>query len=82
MYVNECTGHQGDADLELEQVQAKSLCILAFLPHILDSHADGRNAYLGVLKEAAEQFKGRRFSFLWVEGGKQPDLEANFEVGG
>ncbi len=48
---------------------------MAFLPNILDSGADGRNAYLAILKELAEKYKGRPFSYLWAEGGSQSDLE-------
>lgn len=82
VFVNGCMGHDGDLSLELETVPSKTLCIIAFLPHILDSGAEGRNAYLQVLTASAEAFKGRPFSFLWSEGGKQPALEANLEVGG
>uniref|UniRef100_A0A061QIT2 protein disulfide-isomerase n=1 Tax=Tetraselmis sp. GSL018 TaxID=582737 RepID=A0A061QIT2_9CHLO len=78
----ECAGRDGDASVGLEPARAKTLCVVAFLPHILDTKAEGRNAYIEVLKDAAESFKGRPFSFLWAEGGKQPALEANVEVGG
>lgn len=65
-----------------EAGQAKQLCILAFLPHIMDSQAKGRNALLDILKEQAEHFKTRNFGFVWAEAGAQPGLEANFGVGG
>eukprot|EP00899_Mesostigma_viride_P007599 jgi/Mesvir1/16840/Mv15733-RA.1 len=58
------------------------LCILAFVPHILDSGAAGRYAYLDILRDAAEAHKMRDFSFLWAEGGSQPQLEAAVGVGG
>ncbi|KAK9811676.1 hypothetical protein WJX72_008165 [[Myrmecia] bisecta] len=60
----------------------QQLCLLAFLPHILDSGAKGRHAYIKVLQSVADKFKDRQFSYHWVEGGKQPALEANLEVGG
>mmetsp|Transcript_22746 Transcript_22746/g.57299 ORF Transcript_22746/g.57299 Transcript_22746/m.57299 type:complete len:462 (-) Transcript_22746:276-1661(-) len=82
VFVNECIGHAGDASLELEQVDAKTLCIVAFLPNVLDSGAAGRNAYIDTLKVGAEAFKGRPFSFLWAEGGTQSALEGNVDVGG
>lgn len=82
VFVNECIGHAGDASLELEQVDAKTLCIVAFLPNVLDSGAAGRNAYIDTLKAGAEAFKGRPFSFLWAEGGTQSALEGNVDVGG
>ena len=44
----QCVGHAADADLDLHGVKPKQLCLLAFLPHILDSKAEGREAYLQV----------------------------------
>ena len=41
-----CVGHAADASLDLGEVQAKQLCIIAFLPHILDSKAAGREEHL------------------------------------
>jgi len=82
VFVNNCVGHEGDETLDLEGVPAKTLCIIAFLPHILDSTAAGRTGYLDIIHGVAEQFKGRPFSFLWAEGGKQAGLEANLGVGG
>jgi protein disulfide-isomerase A6 len=61
---------------------AASLCVIGFLPHILDSGAKGRNDYIKVLTTVADKFKDRPFSYFWVEGAKQPGLEASLEVGG
>lgn len=77
-----CTGVQADKDLGLASVPAKKLCIVAFLPNILDSKAVGREKYIKVLKYAAEKYKDRPFSYLWVQGGAQAALETNFDVGG
>ena len=43
-----CVGHAADEELDLKEVKAKQLCIVAFLPHILDSKAEGREAYIQV----------------------------------
>ena len=43
-----CIGHEANVTLGLEALPARQLCFLAFLPHILDSGASGRNAYLKV----------------------------------
>ena len=51
-----------------------ALCAVALLPHILDSGADGRNAYLATLKTVAKRNR-RLYSFLWTEAGMQPKLE-------
>lgn len=55
------------------------ICVLAALPHILDSSADGRNAYKELLSKVAKTFRGSAFSFLWFEGSSQPELEQVFE---
>ena len=64
------------------KVAPKRTCFIAFLPDILDSHAFGRNAYIGTLKKLADAFKDRPFSYMWVSGTTQPALENNFGVGG
>ena len=48
----------------LKECGQKQLCMIAFLPHILDSLATGRNAYIEILKDAAEKYKQRPFG--WV----------------
>ena len=55
---------------------ARQACVLAFLPHILDAGAAGRNRSLGVLRATAATFAGRPWGFAWSEGGAQPALEA------
>ena len=45
----------------LEQCSERQLCFVAFLPHILDSMAEGRNEYIQILKAVAEKYKQRSF---------------------
>ena len=47
----------------LEQCSERQLCFVAFLPHILDSMADGRNEYIQILKTVAEKYKQRSFGW-------------------
>ena len=68
----------GDGD----DVAAKQLCFIVFLPDILDSKASGRNSYISILKKVADKYKDRPFSYLWVSANKQPKLEEFFGVGG
>ena len=56
-------------------VEATTTCIIAVLPHILDSGAKGRNDYLAVLKAVAAANARKPFAFLWTEMGSQPQLE-------
>jgi len=75
----ECLGMN---DPGLEKADPAQLCFIAFLPDILDSKAEGRNAYIDALKALAAEHKARKWSYLWVEGGKQKALEESLGVGG
>ena len=66
----------------LEECSKKQLCMVAFLPHILDSMAEGRNGYLSTLAEVGEKYKQRSFGWVWAEGGANAELEGELEVGG
>lgn len=66
--------------LTLRGLSTRSL--VAFLPHILDSGAAGRQRHLGMLRDLAAKFRERPFGFLWAQGGAQPALERSLEVGG
>lgn len=52
-------------------------CIVAFLPHIYDDQASGRDASLKTLDEAFKASKkaGKNIGFLWSQGGDQFELE-------
>lgn len=76
-----CVGHEANAALDLKAVKPKQLCLVAFLPHILDSKVEGRNGYLTMLKDLALLYKDRPFAWFWAEGGAQSALEANVGVG-
>lgn len=56
------------------------ICVLAALPHILDSGAAGRNKYRDTLASMAKSFRGSAYHFLWFEGGSQSDLEQALEM--
>jgi hypothetical protein len=42
----------------------------------------GRNRYVNILRKTAEAYKDKPYSYLWVQGAVQTDLENNFGVGG
>ncbi|KAM9798214.1 protein disulfide-isomerase A6 [Neosynchiropus ocellatus] len=58
------------------------LCIIAVLPHILDTGASGRNSYLDVMMKMAEKYKKKLWGWLWTEAGAQLDLESSLGIGG
>ena len=60
----------------------KQLCTIAFLPHILDSGAAGRNEYITMLQSLADKYKTRPFGWLWAEGAGQTKLEEAVDIGG
>ncbi|WPT13493.1 Protein disulfide-isomerase like 2-2 [Picochlorum sp. SENEW3] len=75
VWVDHCLGDGQDA-------APKQICLVAFLPHILDSKADGRNRYISMLKEISLSYKERPFSWFWVQGAAQSNLEEALGVGG
>lgn len=62
VFESTCTGNQ-------------KLCVIMFVPHILDSLAKGRNQYLDTLGAVAKSLRGSPYSFAWSEGGAQMKLE-------
>jgi len=65
-----------------KQCGGKALCVIAFIPHILDTGAAGRNEYLGTLKALAEKNKRKPFTYVWTEAAAQPELEKVLGIGG
>ena len=51
------------------------ICVLATLPPVADSGVEGRNKYREMIGAVSKTFRGTAFTFLWVEGGTQYDLE-------
>lgn len=58
------------------------LCVIAFLPHILDCQASCRNSFLEDLTKLGDKYKKKSWGWLWSEAMAQPDLEAAVDVGG
>lgn len=53
----------------------RNLCVITFLPHILDSSQEERDTYLEKIKEVGLKFRGKPFKFLWSQGGDHFDFE-------
>jgi len=58
------------------------LCVIAFLPHILDCDAACRNSHLEQLTKLGDKYKKKDWGWLWVESMTQTDLEQAVDVGG
>ncbi|CAB9505661.1 Protein disulfide-isomerase A6 [Seminavis robusta] len=66
--------------LQTECKGTNHICVLAALPHILDSGAAGRNNYRDLIANVQKKFRGGAYSFLWFQGGDQPELETSLEM--
>jgi len=69
------------SDAVLQEQCATELCLVAFLPHILDSGLEGRQVYLDLLASEAKKGKKQNMGFVWSEGNSQPEFERALEVG-
>lgn len=65
-----------------EYCKDKSLCVISFLPHKLDSTPEERAKYLDTIREVALKFKGKPFKFLWAQGGDHFEVEERLGVAG
>jgi hypothetical protein len=64
-------------DAEFREHCEHRTCVLAFLPHILDDGAAGRNAHLKVMDKVFKAAKADQTpaGFMWLQGGDQFDIE-------
>lgn len=70
-------------DVAFETVcEENTLCVIAFLPDILDCDAQCRNKYLDVLRAMGEKYKSKMWGWGWIEAGSQIYLEESLEIGG
>jgi protein disulfide-isomerase A6 len=66
---------------EFDQTCGERTCIIAVLPHILDSGANLRNQYINFLKAGTLLQTNSPFRYAWVEAGSQPSLELAVSAG-
>lgn len=71
-----------DGDVLKKTCDDHQLCVVAVLPHILDTGASGRNDYLNIMKAMANKYKKKFWGWLWTEGGAQTELEDCLGIGG
>jgi len=60
----------------------KPLCVVTFLPDILDTGAEGRNNFLNTLKTLGEKYKRKMWGYVWTSAATHPKLEQSLGVGG
>jgi len=65
-----------------EGCEKHPLCVIAFLPHILDCDAACRYSHLDSLTKLGDKYKKKDWGWLWAESMAQMDLEQAVDVGG
>ncbi|PHJ18092.1 protein disulfide isomerase-related protein, partial [Cystoisospora suis] len=77
------------ASLEAEQLLSDEqfkkecesrLCLIAFLPHILDSKTEKRKEYLDTLNQVVRASIHMPITFLWSQGGDQYEVEEQLNL--
>ena len=58
-----------------DQCVGRTICLLAFLPGLVDSKAAGRNSYLEIMKDLTTKQTLKKFGFMWTSVGQQAELE-------
>ncbi|XP_058515736.1 protein disulfide-isomerase A6 homolog [Ochotona princeps] len=74
---------QAEQLLSEEQLQescGKRLCLVSFLPHILDSSVEKRKEYLDILNQITRASFHMPITFLWSQGGDQYELEEQLSL--
>jgi protein disulfide-isomerase A6 len=59
---------------------SKRICVIMFVPHILDSGAEGRNKLLSTYLDLAKKMRSNPYNFIWTEGGSQISLENSIDI--
>lgn len=62
-------------DVLRSKCKGKKICVVAFLPHILDDGKKGREASLAMLEATAKAQRKSPVRFLWTSAGQHPQLE-------
>jgi len=67
---------EATTDESLEEVcYSKKICVVGILPHVMDTGAEGRRAYIETLNSVAKKLRGKPMGFVWIQGGAQTALE-------
>jgi len=63
-----------------DDCNSAQICAIAFLPHILDDTAKGRNDRLAMIRGVIEVYKRKKWGWLWAEAAQQPELEKQLNI--
>ena len=62
-------------------VKEAGICLIAFLPHIMDTGKEGRNKYKKTLVELHRKHQSKPVKFLWAQAGDQFEFEEKLNLG-
>jgi protein disulfide-isomerase A6 len=62
-------------------IQEGGICIIAFLPHIMDTGLEGRKKYKKTLQELHRKHQSKPIKFLWGQAGDQFGFEEKLNLG-
>nr|CDS34617.1 protein disulfide isomerase A6 [Hymenolepis microstoma]CUU98685.1 protein disulfide isomerase A6 [Hymenolepis microstoma] len=65
-----------------EACDEKQLCVIGFLPNLLDCQSKCRKRYLDVMKKVADKYKSNDWGWLWSASRTHKLLEEAFDIGG
>jgi len=65
----------------MDEKCGSQLCVIAHLPHIIDSKKEGRKKYLDDYNTAARGSGGVPVTYLWSQGGDQYEFEEKLNLG-
>lgn len=62
-------------------IEAKGVCVIAFLPNLVDSGSEKRAEYIAQLQALKDKHQDRPLTFMWVQGGDNFDFEDAMGLG-
>eukprot|EP00667_Euglena_gracilis_P009911 EG_transcript_10069 len=54
---------------------SKKICVVAVLPHLMDTGATGRREYIDTILQVAKKVRSKQMGFVWIQGGTQTTFE-------
>ena len=56
------------------------LCVVVFLPNLLDSTIEERSVYLEMIRGVVNNFRDKPVSFMWAQAGDHQELQDIFSL--
>jgi len=69
-------------DASFQKCLGTKYCIIALLPHLIDTGASGRTELIAVISAVAKEFRSFPAGFFWMQGGVQTKFEESLNLGG